>query len=656
MAIRFSDSFERVFPVRALLRGYSRAALIWSFFNALLLVFVFVDVFLLIDLLDHQGMLDLKTPENVVEYSLLVRGEAPASVRGELFQTDQGIRPSIWHWRDHWWAPTLAALARRMPVLTSNVAALTTLVLTGVVLGLFYAWINIHVRRLAMLESLDIAAWLRREIHRQALRVGPADLEHQTDELTLRLFHEEVEQVREGVEHWVDALARHPLTLLAMACVALSLNWLLALQCAIPLAALWYLIRRQRARADMQRQRVQARIAAQLRLLAESLRKTRLVRAFEMEAYEHKRFQHHLERLHRQQMQLEQMESWSEWVVNLLAALCLVIVFILMGMKVLVDVRGVQPFRLSGALVMIAAFTFSRVPLRELWDLQFLRRQAARSARHIFEFLDRVPPVAQAVGAKFLEPLSKELRFEKVHYVTERGRRLLAGVDFTLPARQSAAFLSLEPLEARAVAFLIPRFIEPTDGRILIDGQDIAWATLESLRAEVIFVGGNDPFFTGSVRENIAAGAEKFTLQEIMEAAKAAHAHKFITQLPQGYETILGEHGEQLDPGQAFRLGLARAILRDPAVLIVEEPQAELDAETKSLLDDTYQRLMKGRTVLFLPQRLSTLKRVDRIVLLYHGRVEAIGAHAKLVRECELYRHLEYTRYNVFRHEAHEST
>lgn len=652
MALRFSDSFERVFPLRALFLGHSRAALIWSFFNALLLVLVFVDVFLLIDLLDHQGAVNLRTPENVVEYMLLVHGQAPASVRAELSQTDQGVRPTVWYWRDHWWAPTLAACTRRFPVLTTNVAALITLVLTGVGLGLFYTWINIHIRRLALLESLEVATWLRRQIHRQALRIGPSDLEQQTDALTLKLFHDEVDRVRGGVERWVDGLSRHPLTVLAMACVALSLDWLLTLQCAIPLAALWYLIRRQRLRAEMQAQRAQNRIAAQLRLLAESLRKTRLVRAFEMEAYEHKRFQQHLDRLHRQQMQLAQLEHWSEWVVRLLGALCLMIVFILAGMKVLVDVHGVQPFRLSGALVMIAAFAFTRVPLRELWELQFVRREAARSARHIFEFLDRVPPVAQAVGAKFLEPLSRELRFENVHYVADHGRRLLAGVDLALPARQSAAFLSLEPLEARALAFLIPRFIEPTEGRVLIDGHDIAWATLESLRAEVIFVGGNDPFFTGTVRENIAAGAEQFSLQEIMDAAKAAHAHKFITQLPQGYETVLGEHGEQLEPGQAFRLGLARAILRDPAVLIIEEPAADLDAETKALLDDTYQRLMRNSTVFFLPQRLSTLKRVDRIVLLYHGRVEAVGSHAELVRECELYRHLEYTRYNVFRHET----
>jgi ABC-type multidrug transport system fused ATPase/permease subunit len=200
------------------------------------------------------------------------------------------------------------------------------------------------------------------------------------------------------------------------------------------------------------------------------------------------------------------------------------------------------------------------------------------------------------------------------------------------------------------MAYLLPRFIEPHAGRVLFDGEDSAWVTLESLRADTIYVGGSDPFFTGTVYENISCGNPKYLMQAVIDAAKLSHAHDFIQRLSQGYNTMLGEHGEQLDLGQSFRLGLARAALRDPALLIVEEPEGRLDDDAKSDIDDTYSQLLPDRTLLFLPSRLSTMKRVDRIVLIQNGKVVADGPHAKLVQSSALYRHWEYINFNEFRH------
>jgi ABC-type multidrug transport system fused ATPase/permease subunit len=171
------------------------------------------------------------------------------------------------------------------------------------------------------------------------------------------------------------------------------------------------------------------------------------------------------------------------------------------------------------------------------------------------------------------------------------------------------------------------------------------------LRNETVFVGGADPFLTGSVRENIACGRPEYSLQDVTAAAKQVHASKFVLDLPQGYETVIGEHGEQLDAGQSFRLGLARAVLRNPALMIVEEPLAALDEDTKALLDDAYNRVVRNRTVIFLPSRLSTIKRCDRVVVLHQGRVEAVGPHSELVRTSQLYRHWEYLRFNAISRE-----
>ncbi len=191
--------------------------------------------------------------------------------------------------------------------------------------------------------------------------------------------------------------------------------------------------------------------------------------------------------------------------------------------------------------------------------------------------------------------------------------------------------------------------VQIRQGQVLIDGQDLRRVTLESLRAEAVVVCGDEPVFNTTVLENITVGQSDLTKQDAIEACKVAHAESFIRQLPKGYETHLGHQDSLLDAGQRFRLSLARAIARNPALLIIQEPVAALDAETKAILDDTYQRICNGRTMIFLPSRLSTVKKCDRIVVLHHGRVASDGRHEDLVRSSELYRHWEYMRFNVFR-------
>jgi len=268
-----------------------------------------------------------------------------------------------------------------------------------------------------------------------------------------------------------------------------------------------------------------------------------------------------------------------------------------------------------------------------------------RSAERIQRYTEEIPEVSQGVGAKFLEPVSKSIIFEGVTYQQD-GKTLLNNVDLRITAETKTAIVAHRPSDALALAYLLPRFIEPLKGRVLFDSQDIAWGTLESLRAEAIFVGGDDLYFTGTILENLTCGETRYSLQDVTAAAKQAHAHKFISAFSNGYETVLGEHGEQLDAGQSFRLGLARAVLRSPAVLIIQEPAQPLDTDTKSLIDDAYQRILTGRTVLFLPTRLTTLKQCDQVVLLDEGKVSCVGKQPELVRKHEGYIHWEYVHFS----------
>ncbi len=223
---------------------------------------------------------------------------------------------------------------------------------------------------------------------------------------------------------------------------------------------------------------------------------------------------------------------------------------------------------------------------------------------------------------------------------------LLEGVSLTIPAGQRVGLIGSEELEKHALVYLIPRLLDPTAGEIRIDQHNLRWVTLDSLRIQIATVLQNNLVFHDTVANNIGCGDQAYTLPQIIEAAKMAHAHHFIQKLPKGYETPIGELGHPLGLSEQFRIGLARAILRDPALLVVEEPETTLDDETKSLLDDTLARFLPGRTAIFLPHRVSTIRSCNRLFLVHKGRVVAAGDHKELLAHNPLYRHLHYLEFS----------
>lgn len=644
MANTEPTAFQRVFPTAEFFRNGTLKACLWSTLGSLLLCVQLFNLYLFTGLIAGGGMTYIPAAERGAIDDLLGPDASPAS-SGPMAQ-GYGLLPLVVHDRDRVWGPALAAAYRKFWVLRSDVAALALLVAVAGIVSL--------IRRVAMAQaqkwhrscSQELAARLRKSIHRQTLRLGPSDLEGREISQAQQHFTQDVEQLAESVYSWTDRLGRDPLQLLLLIGLAIAVHPVLAIECLIPLGVCWYLTQRQREAGDEARAVAAAQSAKDLRLLGESLMKTRLVRGYGMENFEQEQFQKYLQRY--QEKSLASRRSWSGPGVALLVGTCLAVVLFLIGGRVLLPPQELSP---AAGLLMSAALVSTWFPLRSLARVSREHSSAEQAALRIQTYLNRIPEVGQAVGAKFLQPLNKLLEFDGVTYSTPGKRVLLDGLKLKIPAGRFVAIVSPEPLESLSLAYLLPRFIEPQSGRIMIDGEDISWVTLESLRAETVFVGGKDPFFTGTVRENISCGLPNYSLQEVTEAAKVAHAHNFILKLPQGYETVIGEHGEQLDTGQSFRLGLARAVLRKPALLIIEEPLDPLDEDTKSMVDDAYKRIVQKRTVLLLPSRLSTLRRTDEIVLIFRGKVEAIGPHARLVQSCQLYRHWEYMRFNEFRRE-----
>ena len=388
-------------------------------------------------------------------------------------------------------------------------------------------------------------------------------------------------------------------------------------------------------------------------MLRGGLKNTRLTRGLGIEQSEHEWFQKHLERYHARLVELSRTSDIVDHPQSNIVATCAALLAFLLFLvfdNVLVF-RSYIPsvgMTLAEAVTFLVAMALAIPGVRALKDLKANRRDLSLAADRVRAYLEKIPSVSQAVGAKFLQPMSKTLHFENVKYQTPGGRKILDGVDFKLSVDKSFAVVSVDPLEARAIALMLPRFIEPREGRVMIDGEDIAWVTLESLRAETVFVAADDPPFEGTVFENIRGGQADLTLQQVTEAAKMTHAHNFIVKLFNGYETVLAAQGDSLDAGQRFRLGLARAIVRDPALLIIEEPSAVFDEDTKSLLADAYDRICRERTVIFLPTRMSTVRRTDQVVVLYEGKVIAFAPHSKLVTQSPVYRHWEYVRFNEF--------
>jgi ABC-type multidrug transport system fused ATPase/permease subunit len=655
VSIGTANPFDRAFPTKDLFRGKAIVSLLLSTAASLLFCALLFDLFLVTSLLVTRGRVE---SAQVAEANKLLDGNGKTSRKnvaskqdGQQAQLprplkDHGLLPVVLWSRDRYWGGALTSAFRRIPSLHDNSGALVLLVLTAIGLSLLRVILLARARQLSDSVALETVTRLRRTLHRQTLRLGPADLEESESGRVLELFTTEIERLRRGIAIWIDRLDRYPVKLVLLLALVISIHPLVVLQCLIPLAGCWFLVQRERQRSEAARKLAEDRADDELRLLAEGLGKTRLVSGFAMEDSEHEQFQMHLERFRRDVEVLSRERRWSRWLSRVLVMFSIALVVYLLGNRVLLQADDLS---FAAATLILASIASLYGPMTSLWNAREQRSDASLAADRIYRYLARIPEVGQAVGAKFLEPLAKTLHYESVSAGSNEHPQLLDKFDLKVTSGEVIALLSLDPLVVRSAAYLLSRFIEPKSGRVLFDGEDIAWATLESLRAEVIFVGGTDPFFTGTVFENVVYGNPKFSLQDVTEASKIAHAHNFVQKLSQGYETVLGEHGDQLDAGQIFRLGLTRAILRDPALLIVEEPAADLGDDTKALLDDAYNRIFPNRTVILLPSRLSSVRRADRVVLIHEGKTAADGQYVDLVKNSALFRHWEYAHFNPFR-------
>jgi subfamily B ATP-binding cassette protein MsbA len=281
----------------------------------------------------------------------------------------------------------------------------------------------------------------------------------------------------------------------------------------------------------------------------------------------------------------------------------------------------------------MAALFMSYGPAKKLSRVNANLQQAIAAAGRIFELLDTHTEVRNRPSAQPLAPLRHGISFDQVsfNYDDRDGRKILKDVSFDVPAGQMVALVGLSGAGKTTLINLIPRFYDVTGGAIKVDGVDIRDVTLKSLRAQIGMVTQETVLFDDTIAANIAYGAPAATPSQIEEAARVAHAHEFIVQMPEKYQTKIGERGQRLSGGQRQRLAIARALLKNSPILVLDEATSSLDAESERLVQDALLRLMQNRTSFVIAHRLSTVRRADAIIVLDRGVVREVGRHDELL-------------------------
>jgi ATP-binding cassette subfamily B protein len=530
------------------------------------------------------------------------------------------------------------ASGRIIDELSSDEPATTVLVL-GVVaivaLGILRAVLMFGRRIISGRQALGVEYDLRDALYSHFLRLSFGFYDRsQTGQLMSRATLD-LQAVRFFLGYGLIFFAQHVVTVAVVAVVLFVYSWQLALVAlAITPAIVATAYRYSRVSHPVLRE-VQEKLAGVATVAEESISGVHVVKSFAQEERTSERFRNAANEVFERALAANRQRALYVPLLTFLPLVAQALVLLAAGWMV---VRGTLTLGAFFAFNLLLAMLVMPLRMLGMWIGQAQRATAA--GERIFEILDEPEEIADRPGAMRLPDGPGEVRFERVGFAYEPGRPVLQDVDLTVPAGRTVALIGRTGSGKTTLAALVPRFYDVTTGRVLVDGVDVRDVERRSLRSAIGVI-SQDPFlFSSSIRDNIAFGMPDAPQEAVEAAARAAQAHEFVLELPQGYDTVVGERGVTLSGGQRQRIAIARALLIDPRVLILDDATASVDATTEARIRAALREVMRGRTTIIIAHRLSTIALADEVVVLDHGRVAARGTQAELLEESPLFREI----------------
>jgi ATP-binding cassette, subfamily B, multidrug efflux pump len=480
--------------------------------------------------------------------------------------------------------------------------------------------------------SQGVAYDLRNAVHQKLAHLSFAYHDHTETGQLLSTAIRDVDRIRFLTGRAVLRLAESGTLILGTTAVLLWMNPQLALLAMATIPVLtWRAFDYGRHFRPISRT-IQDQVGVLTARLEQNLRGARVVKAFAQEEPEIERFDRQNDHWFDLSAEAARLQAVNVPMLDLIANASTVIIIWYGGYLV---INGGLTL---GELVAFTTYMAQLVgPVRRMGSIIPAIAQAVASGERVFEILDAESAVQEAPDAVELPPVRGHVRFENVSFGYLDDHPVLQEISFAAKPGQVVALLGSTGSGKSSVINLIPRFYDPTCGRVTIDGNDIRTVTLQSLRSQIAVVLQGSLLFAASIRENIAFGRPDATDEEVIAAARAAQAHDFIVQMPQGYDSHVGEQGVTLSGGQKQRISIARALLADPRILILDDATASVDTQTEQQIQKALDRLMEGRTSFVIAQRLSTVRMAHLILVLDNGRIATAGTHQELLKRSALY-------------------
>jgi subfamily B ATP-binding cassette protein MsbA len=469
---------------------------------------------------------------------------------------------------------------------------------------------------------------LRNALFRHILAQSAGFFSRRTSGQLMSRITNDVNQVQQAVSETAGDLLREGFTLVGLAVLLFYFDFKLALVVVTGAPIVIYPLVRLGQRIRRTTRRSQEELEHLSHVTAEAFTGHRIVKAFGAEGHEARRFRGAAERLYRTNLKVTSTVAILPPLMEFLGGLGIV-ALIWYGSAQIARARLTE----GDFMTFVVAAVMMYGPVKRLSRVNTNFQQAIAASERIFEILDTHTEVAERPGAATLTPLRHSIEFDRVSFEYEdgSGRFVLADVTFKVPAGQMVAIVGLSGAGKTTLVNLLPRFYDVSSGAIRIDGTDIRDVTIKSLRGSIGIVTQETVLFDESIANNIAYGSPQASREEIEQAARAAHAHDFVVELPDGYDTFIGERGQRISGGQRQRLAIARALLKNSPILILDEATSALDAESERLVQEALANLMRNRTSFVIAHRLSTVRRADAIIVLESGRVVEQGRHDELL-------------------------